>query len=158
MYCDRCGAQLEDNVNFCRVCGHSIGGARALPARDKLYGHVRLLGILWIAISAFRLLPVLFLFGIAGHMQLHLPPFVRGMFPLIGIFFLAAAALGFIAGWGLLERQSWARTLTIVLGIFALFDFPFGTALGIYTLWVLLPQRPGLPGVEASPRGPVVPQ
>jgi hypothetical protein len=27
----------------------------------------------------------------------------------------------------------------IVLGILALFHPPFGTALGIYTLWVLLP-------------------
>lgn len=156
MYCDRCGAQLEENVNFCRVCGHSIGGARALPARDSLYGHLRLLGILWIAISAFRLLPTLFLFGMANHLQV--PPFVRGIFPLIGLFFLVGAALGFIAGWGLLERQPWARTLAIVLGILALLDFPFGTALGIYTLWVLLPQRPGMPGVEGEQGGPIAPR
>jgi hypothetical protein len=29
--------------------------------------------------------------------------------------------------------------LTIVLAVLALFKFPFGTALGIYTLWVLAP-------------------
>jgi len=29
--------------------------------------------------------------------------------------------------------------LTIVFGAFSLVDIPFGTALGIYTLWVLLP-------------------
>src|SRR5439155_1439776 len=42
--------------------------------------------------------------------------------------------------WGLFERQSWARILGLVLGILALLRFPLGTALGIYTLWVLAPE------------------
>jgi uncharacterized membrane protein (DUF2068 family) len=53
--------------------------------------------------------------------------------------FLAGGVLGIIAGWGLLDRQPWARTLAIVLGVINLIHIPFGTALGIYTLWVLLP-------------------
>ena len=48
---------------------------------------------------------------------------------------------GIAAGWGLLQRQPWARMLAIVLGCISLFDMPFGTALGIYTLWVLLPAK-----------------
>ena len=36
------------------------------------------------------------------------------------------------------SRQSWARMLAIVLGALSLLDMPFGTALGIYSLWVLL--------------------
>ena len=31
--------------------------------------------------------------------------------------------------------------LAIVLGCFNLIDMPFGTALGIYSLWVLLPAQ-----------------
>jgi len=56
-----------------------------------------------------------------------------------GFFFgvVAGTIAGAIAGWGLLDRRPWARTLAIVLGVLALFDIPFGTALGIYTLWVL---------------------
>ena len=47
---------------------------------------------------------------------------------------------GFIAGWGLLNRQGWARSLAIVMGVISMFfNIPFGTALGVYTLWVLLP-------------------
>jgi len=42
-----------------------------------------------------------------------------------------------IAGWGLLERRRWSRWLTLVLAILNLIDIPFGTALGIYALWVL---------------------
>ena len=38
-----------------------------------------------------------------------------------------------------MQREPWARMLAIVLGVLNLFDLPFGTALGIYTLWVLLP-------------------
>jgi len=42
---------------------------------------------------------------------------------------------------GLLEREPWARTLALVLGFLSLFKVPVGTALGIYTLWVLLPAQ-----------------
>lgn len=49
------------------------------------------------------------------------------------------AALAFVAGFSLLNRRPWGRMLAIVLAVLALFKFPFGTALGIYTLWVLAP-------------------
>jgi glucose uptake protein GlcU len=39
---------------------------------------------------------------------------------------------------GLLERREWARILTIILGVLHLLGFPIGTALGVYTLYVLL--------------------
>jgi len=38
----------------------------------------------------------------------------------------------------LLKRFSWARILVLVLGALNLLNVPFGTALGIYTFWVLL--------------------
>jgi hypothetical protein len=65
------------------------------------------------------------------------PHFVPGLVRGIGGFFMLSAVAGAIAGWGLIERRTWARTLAIVLGALALFDFPLGTGLGIYTLWVL---------------------
>ena len=55
---------------------------------------------------------------------------------------LAKAACGFIAGWGLLQHEPWARVVALVLAFISLFtNIPFGTALGIYTMWVLLPAR-----------------
>jgi glucose uptake protein GlcU len=54
---------------------------------------------------------------------------------------IAIAATGFFAGWGLLQREEWARTVALVVGFIALLRVPIGTALGIYTLWVLLPAR-----------------
>lgn len=60
------------------------------------------------------------------------------LWPLAGLS-LAASVLGVITGWGLLERQPWARMLAIVVACLSLIHIPFGTALAVYTLWVLLP-------------------
>jgi hypothetical protein len=43
-----------------------------------------------------------------------------------------------IGGIALLKRQNWARILLMIVSALNLFSFPFGTALAIYTLWVLL--------------------
>ena len=43
-----------------------------------------------------------------------------------------------IAGIGLLKRRPWARILTLILSCIDLIEIPFGTALGVYSLWVLL--------------------
>ena len=51
------------------------------------------------------------------------------------------AVLGFIAGWGMLRREPWARIVALVLGFISLFNIPFGTAIGVYTMWVLLPSQ-----------------
>ena len=45
---------------------------------------------------------------------------------------------GIIAGCGLYWKKNWGRILAFVVGIVILLEFPFGTALGIYTLWVLM--------------------
>lgn len=43
-----------------------------------------------------------------------------------------------IAGLGLKNRREWARILTIILSVINLFNFPIGTAIGVYALWALL--------------------
>ena len=67
--------------------------------------------------------------------------FLRPLLSVVAIFILAKAACGFIAGWGLLQREPWARILALVLGFISLFNIPFGTAVGVYTLWALLPSQ-----------------
>jgi len=44
---------------------------------------------------------------------------------------------GLVVGIGMLFRKAWARVLGIVISILALFSFPFGTIIGIYSLFVL---------------------
>lgn len=45
---------------------------------------------------------------------------------------------GLIGGIGLLSYQQWARVVIIVISTLNLLSFPFGTALGVYSLYVLL--------------------
>jgi len=54
------------------------------------------------------------------------------------VIIIAYAIPGLLAGYGLLKFAPWARVLTIVLALFELIRFPFGTCLGVYSLWVLL--------------------
>jgi hypothetical protein len=58
---------------------------------------------------------------------------------LVGVIFLnilLAAPLTF-AGMGLLRVQGWARTLAMVLCALEIINFPFGSMVGAYGLWVL---------------------
>jgi hypothetical protein len=57
-----------------------------------------------------------------------------------GIFLAVFGVIHLLLAWGLYERQPWARVLGIVVACLALIRIPFGTALGIYTLWVLTPE------------------
>ena len=146
MFCHVCGACLQEGASFCASCGRAVGNAPLMPPQQgRIAGHVRLLGILWIAMSAFHLIPGLALLAIFGQHAPFFPPgvpeFVHGLLQTIGWLFIAGSVAGLVAGWGLLDRQPWARMLAIVLGFLNLLHMPFGTALGIYTLWVLLPAQ-----------------
>jgi hypothetical protein len=145
MFCDHCGTALQEFQRFCPACGKGVGSVPLMPVEGRIAGHVRLLGIFWLAISAFRLLPGLALVSIFRYgftfFAPGIPGFVHGLMRGLGGLLLVGAVVGIVTGWGLLERQPWARTLALVVGCFSLLDMPFGTALGIYTLWVLLPAR-----------------
>jgi hypothetical protein len=56
----------------------------------------------------------------------------------IALFLTALALPGLIAGAGLLKRQMWGRVLAIIVAVFGLINFPIGTAISIYALFVLL--------------------
>lgn len=116
-----------------------------------MQSHLQLLGILWLAISAFNTIGGVVLYILANTLFAHLhemgaPPeapigFLRPLLSVIAVFVLAKAAVGFMAGWGLMHREPWARVIALVLGFLSLFNIPFGTAVGVYTLWVLLPAQ-----------------
>jgi len=144
MFCDRCGANLPDAASFCSACGKPLRAAPMAPAQGRIAGHVRMLGILWLGLSAFRLIPGLVMLAIFNH-RFDFPPgvpdFVHGLLSGMGWLFVVGAAVGLLTGWGLLQREPWARTLALIMGVISLPEMPFGTALGIYTLWVLLPAK-----------------
>ncbi len=66
---------------------------------------------------------------------------VLGVIGVVAVLFFAVMALpGILAGYGLLQRQKWGQILGIIVGFLNLVNFPVGTAIGIYALFVLLQQ------------------
>jgi hypothetical protein len=105
--------------------------------------HVRILGWCFIVYSALIVLVglaigsvVLFGGAISGDRQAMLITGAVGT--AIACFLILISLPGMFAGLGLLKMRPWARIVAIVVGVLHILSFPFGTALGVYTLWVLL--------------------
>ena len=141
MFCDRCGTKTEGRAAFCPGCGRNL--ARIVPNQNRVEGHVRLLGILWLAYGALHLSPGLAVWAFfrRGFLPDTVPPFVFHFFPWISGLLILTGAAAVLVGIALLLRQTWARMAAIVVGALNLTSLPFGTALEIYTLWALLPAR-----------------
>ena len=151
MFCDGCGAAVQPEQSYCSRCGKQIlGSVTVMQAqRNRVREHIHLLAILWYATSALTAVGGVVLLIVANTLFPHLHDmgapqevptgFLSSFVSVIGILILAKAACGFIAGWGLMKREPWARVVALVLGFISLINIPFGTALGVYTLWVLLP-------------------
>jgi hypothetical protein len=110
--------------------------------------HVKVLAVLHIAMGALGVLGACVLMvifgGAAGLVGATGDPDARFAVPIIGItgmalvlFVLVRSLPGLFIGIGLLKFRSWARVGGIVLSIFDLILFPFGTVVGVYGLWVL---------------------
>src|SRR2546426_9392278 len=109
MFCGQCGANLDNSAAFCSTCGKAVATTPLMPGEGRIAGHVRLLAILWIALSAFRLIPGFALYVIfrSRNFPPGAPPFLHILLPMIGILLLLCAVVGGIAGIGLLTHQPW---------------------------------------------------
>lgn len=153
MFCDSCGTQIQVGQSFCPRCGKAIVGP-VQPIGSRVAQHAQMLGILWIAYSAVLVVigfcMVVFFQHIFPVIIQNAPPqrngpppevifgVMRPIMHFVMILLVAKGVVGIIAGVGILQRAEWSRVLTIVLACISLLSFPFGTALGIYSMWVLL--------------------
>jgi hypothetical protein len=117
-----------------------------LKEKDIMQTHVKILGWLYIVLGVLGILAagivVLVVAGgglISGDRTAITVTTIVSL--VVGGFLVMVSAPGIIAGIGLLSYQPWARILTLVLGILNLPGFPTGTALGVYTLYVLLDEE-----------------
>jgi hypothetical protein len=111
--------------------------------------HVKILGAIYIALSALALMFALFLAFAVGTASAIVgtaadPNDAAVALPIIGIagsalvaFLVLVSLPGLIAGVGLLKMRPWARVLGIVVAVLNLLNIPLGTVVGVYGLWVL---------------------
>jgi hypothetical protein len=111
--------------------------------------HVRVLGVLYIALGALGVMFAAFamvgLGGAAGIISASADPDEAALaIPILSMvgtavvgFLFAVSLPAIVTGIGLLYFKVWARVLGIVLSAIALLGFPWITILGVYGLWVL---------------------
>ena len=105
--------------------------------------HLRILAYLHVASGVFYLLAAVaaFFFVLGGGFMTDEEAviWVATTVGTLLVLYLAVLALpSLIGGAGLLREKLWARPVLLVIGVLSLFVVPVGTALGVYTLWVLL--------------------
>lgn len=68
------------------------------------------------------------------------PPtdFLLVLFGFVFMFQMLFVLPSFIAAYALLKRKSWARIASIVAGVIAAMNVPFGTLACVYSLWFFL--------------------
>jgi hypothetical protein len=76
----------------------------------------------------------------------------------VSALFLVGSILEIIGGIALLKRTSWSRIFVLILGVLSLIEIPIGTAIGIYTIWVLVQKETGdiLCSKKTTPVAPAV--
>lgn len=112
--------------------------------------HKRILGIIFIIWGIFRIFGMIFLISFFSLLM----PFImeevsaddqwavawlEPFFQTLGlsiIFLFAIPAV--IAGIGLLNKKSWAPTMALIFGCLGMFNFPVGTIIGGYAIWVYI--------------------
>jgi hypothetical protein len=110
--------------------------------------HVKVLAVLYLAFSALGTLAAFVIataFGAAGVVAAAAGGRAAIALPIIGLtgtalstFLLVVSLPGLAAGMGLLKYKPWARILAIVLSVLNVLNFPLGTLIGGYGLYVLL--------------------
>jgi sorbitol-specific phosphotransferase system component IIC len=105
--------------------------------------HIKVVGILSIVFGVLMALLGLFLFGIiagagaiSGEIEAAWVTGIVGTF--VGGLLVLLSLPSIIGGVGLLKRRQWARILIMIVAILSLLNFPFGTAYGVYAIFVLM--------------------
>jgi hypothetical protein len=158
MYCQHCASQLDEGAQFCRSCGKPVVQfAPRVVVADPLQvlsNHLRIMGVLWLVYSGLHIMMAVwtlffaryFLPSFEAILQRSSTPFPFPIFHFMRLFYIlsffygiATGILGISAGYGILQRRPWARIVALVAAFICVISLPFGTAIAVYTLLILLP-------------------
>jgi|CZKL01.1.fsa_nt_gi hypothetical protein len=162
MYCSVCGQAMAPGQGMCPRCGRPMAvGIPAVPGfqfqLSSYAGKVRALSIVWFVYAGLSaLFGVLGLAFASAFFHGHMGQWAHGdwgdgpfrpewfgpaILHFAWLFIVVRSGLALVAAWGLMERTDWGRIVAIVAAFLILLKFPFGTALGIWTLVTLLGYR-----------------
>ncbi len=105
--------------------------------------HINIVAALQIGLSIFSLLIALLIFTVlklvGGFVDdANATTILSIIADVLAILFIITSIPGILAGMGLYKRKEWARILTLIISVIEIFNFPFGTAIGIYSIWALI--------------------
>jgi len=118
--------------------------------------HIQVVGILNITYRALLVFASFLLFAIAaffgrfmsmlmrmGQLDARDVPYelldiIPVVLVIIAVAMFVVSVVGIVAGIGVLKRRPWGRVLMLVISFLNLLRVPVGTALGAYSIWVLL--------------------
>ncbi len=99
------------------------------------------------------------LFAVGAH-DPSVPEVVKLLPAGLGLFISILVAItgvpNLIAAYGLFKSKPWRMTAALIVGIFNLLHFPFGTAVGIYAIWIYTSYRDVTPSYRDTTHRPVV--
>lgn len=160
-FCQRCGKRIVGAVGAPAVqpttprtqSGYGTGrvqrNIQLLGGLWLVYGALRLVSLAWLVIFGRMILPSIFEAvgaNVADNVSWRMHGWDWGSwFWPFGLWFGGVSIVVFgaaylVLGWALHARKPWARMFGLVLGFLVLLRIPFGTALGIFTIWVLMPE------------------
>ena len=123
----------------------------------KIEDHLKIVAYIRIGLGSLFLVVVIFLFLACAIPGIVVPadrkdlPILMAYGAAIALLPLVSAVWDLAGGIGLLKRRRWARILVLIGCVPELFLLPVGTAIGIYTIWVLMQKET----IQLFPRTPI---
>ena len=130
---------------------------RTLTPEGSLYimqKHIQLVGILNIVYRSLLILVAILLLALSAwfvhivesilwhYDGSDIPSDILELVPMILVVVAALlflfSVIGIVGAIGVLQKKEWGRIVTLVISFLNLLHIPFGTALGVYSIWALM--------------------
>jgi hypothetical protein len=114
-----------------------------LPVENRMEKHLTIVAALQVGVSLLGILAAIIVYSILRSVSGYVDDYeaervLRIVALWVPLFLLVVSIPGLIGGIGLFMRQSWARILVLIFSVLDLLNIPIGTAIGVYSIWVLV--------------------